>query len=298
MAQLDIYHYESPRQFLLDSLAEKQKSDPQFSIRAFARAMGLSSHTLLLMLIQGKRPLRVKHAGFLAKGLSLTSEERLYLQALIQMESAQNPEEKNLCKLWMSDLCPPARKGPTQEVNDLKIVSHWIHFAILTLTETEDFQGGEQEISDRFRGKVTIHEVRSALERLQSSGLLKRDEEGRLRATYQKITSADDVINYGVREHHKKVSDLAKKAIDEQAMDDREFQAFSVAMNKNKLPLAKEMIRKFRQQLTLAMKSDDADEVYQINLQLFQLTESPSRVLREEDEGVDTDFLKKKERVI
>ena len=64
---------------------------------------------------------------------------------------------------------------------------------------------------------------------------------------------------------------LGIKAIDEQALEDREFQSFTMAVAKEKIPLAKEMIRKFRFKLTKAI-SGDGDNVYQTSIQFFQLT--------------------------
>ena len=58
-------------------------------------------------------------------------------------------------------------------------------------------------------------------------------------------------------------------------------------------PLAKEMIRRFRSQFTSAVGAEgDGDEVYQMNMNFFQLTESPA-IKMVEDEGVDTEETKK-----
>src|SRR5437870_2736733 len=95
MNAASVFEYQNPRQFLLDSLATRQKVESGFSVRALARAMGIS-HSLLILLLQNKRPLRTKHAVSIAKGLGLTAAEQLYLQALIQFESAKSPEDRQV----------------------------------------------------------------------------------------------------------------------------------------------------------------------------------------------------------
>jgi uncharacterized protein (TIGR02147 family) len=91
-----------------------------------------------------------------------------------------------------------------------------------------------------------------------------------------------------VRQYHKQVMNLALEAVEAQSVEAREYQSFAIALPKGKLPLAKDMIRKFRAQFVKAMQSEVCDEVYQFNLQLFQLTESPPARRRvSEDEGVD-----------
>lgn len=283
-----IYSYESARQFLLDTLAHAQSSDPGHSVRKWARDMGLPSHTLLVMLLQGKRPLRVKHASFLAKGLKLSFQEKLYLQALIQFESAETAEEKQLCSLWLADL-NPGRDFKTRELEEWETISHWIHGAILAMSTLADCPQTPKGIASRLKGAVTAAEVSAALERLARLELIERDAvTGRLRPTCNRLTSRNDFASEGVRRYHKGVMELAARALEQVPLEQREFQAFSFAVRADRVALAKEMIRKFRSQLVQAVGADDdeGDEVYQMNLQFFQLTERPASA---EYEGAGTE---------
>ena len=282
-----IFNYASPRQFLLDTLSSKQKLDPEFSVRKWAKEMDLKSHTLLVMLLQGTRPLRVKHAAFLAKGLRLSSQEKLYLQALIQFEGAEDPEEKSLYELWLSDL-NPGKEFRTKEVDEFMVISHWVHMAILAITQLRDFESSAQWIHARLKSKVEISEINAALTRLLSLGLLVKNKEGKLEATFNRVTTRDDVANAGARKYHQEVLKLAGQAIDKSPITQREAQSFVLSVSHDKIPLAKEMIRKFRAQFAQAIGSDAGSEVYQMTVQFFQLTESPTSK-GVEDEGVDTE---------
>ncbi len=266
---VSVFSYDNPRQFLLDSLAERQAREPGFSVRALARDMELKSHALLVMLLQGKRPLRVKHAGFLAKGFGLSSQERLYLQALIQFDSAEDPEEQQLCRLWLSDL-NPEHDFQIHETSEYAVISQWLHMVILAMTELRDFSPAADKIAKRLKGKVSVHEVRAALTRLFDLKLLQLRENGRVESSFQRVTTKDDVVNLAARQYHKEMSDLAKAAVDELPIE-----------------LAKEMIRKFRASVAKAVSSNPGDEIYQMNIQFFRLTESP--VAKTEDEGVRTE---------
>ncbi len=282
-----IFNYASPRQFLLDTLSSKQKLDPEFSVRKWAKEMDLKSHTLLVMLLQGTRPLRVKHAAFLAKGLRLSSQEKLYLQALIQFEGAEDPEEKSLYELWLSDL-NPGKEFRTKEVDEFMVISHWVHMAILAITQLRDFESSAQWIHARLKSKVEISEINAALTRLLSLGLLVKNKEGKLEATFNRVTTRDDVANAGARKYHQEVLKLAGEAIEKSPITQREAQSFVLSVSSDKIPLAKEMIRKFRAQFAQAIGSDAGSEVYQMTVQFFQLTESPTSK-GVEDEGVDTE---------
>ncbi len=78
MEAATVYNYQDPRLYLLDCLERKQKSDSNYSVRRWAKEMGLKSHSLLVMLLQGKRNLRVQHCEFLRKGLNLSKLEKAY----------------------------------------------------------------------------------------------------------------------------------------------------------------------------------------------------------------------------
>jgi uncharacterized protein (TIGR02147 family) len=287
MLNHNIYDYESPRQFLLDRVNEMQKAEPALSIRALAQRCGDISHTLLIMLLQGKRPLHVKHATVLARGLKLTSAERIYFQALVQFDSAQDLEEKKLCSLWLADLHPTG--APRQRrLDEFELVSNWFHMAILAASEVEGFEASPEAIAKRFGHKLTATEVRSALERLASLKLIEYTADGKFRPTHNSITTADDVASAGARKYHKQVMSLAAEALEAAPLERREFQSMAISIPESKIGLAKDMIRKFRAQFENAMGGEKLDHVYQFNIQFFQLTENPARMGRTEGEGVDT----------
>lgn len=287
LSSVSIYNYENPSQFLLDRVGDLQRNDAGLSIRLLAKRMGFKSHSLLLMLLQGKRPLRVKHAQFLARGLGLNSTEQLYLQALIQYESARDMEEKQLCQHWLSEINP--RPLPSARVlQEFECVSNWIHMAILALSDLPGFAENAQAIARRFRNAVKPAEVRAAIERLKSLGLLQYNKDGLLQATDARLTTQDDVANQGARKYHGQVVELSKAALENTPLEQREFQSFTIAMDSARIPEAKEMIRKFRIQFAREMGKGVANEVFQCNLQFFQLTESPILPSKIEDEGVDS----------
>jgi uncharacterized protein (TIGR02147 family) len=289
MEKLNVFGYSGPRQFLLDTLAENQRKARDFSVRKWAKEMGLS-HALLVMLLQGKRPLKVKHGAALAKGLSFTSQESLYFHALLQYDSAQDPEEKSLCSLWLSEL-NPGKDFKVKELESYLAISHWIYTALLAMTELREFSVDEENIAKRLGKKVTQNEVRAALERLMGLGLITRGSDGRVRSTFEKVTTKSDLKDAGVIKYHQSACDLAKEAIAALEPEKREFQSFSLCIDTEKMPLAKEMMRKFRAQLAKAVGSECGNEVYQANFQFFQLTES--QPIPGKDEGVDTEGVKK-----
>lgn len=286
MRRPEIFQYQSAHRYLLDFVAVRQKTDPAFSIRRWAKETGVS-HALIVMLLNGKRSLTLKQSPALAKGMNLSSPEKLYLQALIQFENADSDEEKELCRLWLSEV-NPGKKFEVRELDEYLVISHWVHMAILAMTDLKEFRGTPEEISRKLGNRVSIHEIRSALERLKDLGLVE-ERDGRLTCTCQRVTTRDDIANKGAREYHKQVAALVPDAIDTQDVEEREFQSFALSVPRSKIKLAKEMIRKFRTQLEEAMSQEPGDDVYQANIQFFRLTESPSEMVPKEDAGAGSE---------
>lgn len=274
MTNLSVFQYQSAKDFLKDSIGERKRLSPDFSIRKFCKASNFGSHSHLVMILAGRRRITLKQVPALSEGLALTSEERVYFQTLIQLDNATSEEEKNLCKLWLNDL-NPKREYRILEVEQYHMIADWIHMAILTLAKIEGAVISPENISSLIHEKIPLPKIREAIERLLDLGLL-TEENGKLKPTFESVKTKDDVSNKGAREYHKQVARLAIEAVDEQVPEMREFQSFALTLPKGKLPLAKELIRKFRHQLSQIMDAEPGYEVYQCNLHFFKLVDSPS----------------------
>ena len=258
---------------MLDYLTLRQKEDQKFSARKWSREMNLKGHSLLVMLLQGKRSLRTRHVDFLKTSLQLNKKEELFLKTLIQYENATDMKDKAHLAELLEEFHPEKNFESTL-IDQFKIVSDWYYMAILAMTELKNFSGSEKEIFERFGGKLSSNEIRLALLRLKALGLLKSSPDGQLKATYKRITTANDLLNEGARIYHAQVMELAISAQEKLPLENREFQSFSMAVSEDKIPLIKEMIRNFRTKLSKAV-SGNGDHVYQVNIHFFQLTEGP-----------------------
>lgn len=122
--------------------------------------------------------------------------------------------------------------------------------------------------------------------------LIWSDEEKRFKATYHRVTTRDDVASRGAREYHRQVANLAIDSIESQTPEEREFQSFALNVPQKKIRVLKEMMRKFRSQVEAELRDDsdvaefEPEELYQMNLQFFRLTDEPCAKVRKEH--VDT----------
>jgi uncharacterized protein (TIGR02147 family) len=233
--------------------------------------MGMKTHSLLVMILNGQRKIGLKQLPYLAKGLRLSPQDQLYLQGMVQLENAGSIEEKQMHERWLSQHAPVTHID-TREIDQFWMISDWIHMAILEILTLKNFDGSISTIQKKLRIQFSTQEISSAVRRLRSFRLLE-ERDGKLVRTAGMVQTKNDVPNAGVREYHKQVAELAKKAIEEQTSEEREFQSFAIACAKSKMPIAKKMIREFRAELCKVLSSEPGDEVYHMNMHFFQLTQ-------------------------
>ncbi|RZA05869.1 MAG: TIGR02147 family protein [Proteobacteria bacterium] len=266
-----IYGYQEPRLFLHDVLAQKQRANPLFSLRAWARQMGFRCHSSLVLLMSGKRKIRLEHCEKLNRALKLQGDQEKYLRLLVQMHASDSPREKEECATRL-ELLKPSAEETMLEAERFKLVADWIHMAILEMTKLKDFREDPSWIAARLGFGVREADVSDALQRLLSLELLTR-EEGRLVKTKNRLTTPKDRAGEGIREHHRQVLTNALQAIEAQSTDERVFNACTMTIAADRLNEAKELILKFRADMAKLMEKESGDETYQLGVQFFRLTE-------------------------
>jgi len=232
-------------------LVQRQLRNPSYSIRAFSKHLGIN-HSALSEIFNGKRKVGEKLGRRLADSLLLDEHAQSHL--FKKCDSKKNSKE---------------RQSELLKADHFKFVADWYHFAILSLAETEAFRSEPAWISERLN--ITKTQAKNALDRMVRLGLL-HTKEGKWVATGMGYDSPDGVSYLAVRKTHHQYLELARRALDSQALDKRDFSAVTMAIDPKKLPEAKRRIRAFRDELCGFLESGQKKRVYQFCLQLFALS--------------------------
>lgn len=225
---------------------------PNFSLRSYARWLQLNP-TSLSLFMNGKRGLSTKARAKIIEKLELLPEES---ETLLQ--------------------CPKTAKTfEDLDIDTLHVVSDWYYFAILSLMEIKDFDEDPKWVSARLN--ITELQAKTALKRLEKLSLIRRDENGLLRATGVSFKTTDQIANIGVRRQHYQALDLARESLDTDSLTDRDFSAMTMAIDPTRLPIAKQRIKQFRRRLCNYLEGGDKKEVYRICISLFPLTRKVPR---------------------
>lgn len=261
---------------------ERKARNAAYSTRAFARDLGISQ-ALLSLVLSGKRPLTVKQAAQMSVLLGFDKDQA---QAFLETTLLALPENsKALKRLRRERRAAGATALPAKphfidyELERFKALSHWYHLAILDLTTTQGFVDDPVWIARRLGiGPV---EARDARERLLTLGLLGIDPAtGGVFKRDTQIFFATRKSEGAVRAFHQQMIGKALdqlKRTDQASFDARQISAMTMAIPKSAWPEAKARIQKFQQELAALVTQGDCDEVYQLNVQMFPLTQAVSK---------------------
>lgn len=258
-------HY---KQYLEREFQTRLRRNPGYSLRAFARDIGMQPSKLSEVL-RGLRGLSAKSGKRIAKSMKLSDAESAVFLNLIELHqtrnrAAQRQAEENLKKLSALD-------GYGElSLERFRIISDWHHFAILELTELDEFESEPAWIAGRLGLSTRI--VTEAVARLLDFGLLERDDTDRLRQTHANLATPSGVPSREIREHHSQILMKADAALQEVALSERDFSTMTLAFNSRQMEEIRQEIREFRRRLgQIIQERSEKDRVYALSLQFFPL---------------------------
>lgn len=254
------------RLFLLSELTRRARVNPAFSLRAFARLLGVES-SRLSKILRGHRPVGAKLIPRLAQKLGLSQPE---IDGFV--ESA--PGRKNGANKKKEE-SPAATRAYKQLSQDtFEMIENWQHYAILEMMKLKDFENDLKWIAKAL--KISVNEARENVERLQRVGLLDIKEDG----TWVDISDGfsthllpENETSYAHKRSEKALLALASEVIDSTPLTHRDQSSMMMATSTAKIAEAKRRIQKFRRELCEFLEdTDDKNAVYQMTISIFPLT--------------------------
>jgi len=264
-----IYSHQDAVTYLNTVFEEKKEKNHRFSLRAWAKKIGETNAAHLSMILSRKRRLRPKLADRICQSLHLNESESHYFSAMVKLTFAESPNDKIFYQEVLATLNPEHNFSNINH-DQAKILSSWVHIAILEMTHLKDFQSNPQWIAMKLGLPSNSEECATAIERLLRVGLLKKDPHGKLKKT-DLNTSYGHIPSQEIRQSQADFIQQGLLALEQAPPEGREISCYTVATNSEKIVRAKGMIKEFRQQLGKFLEEDDGDTVYQVNFQLFNL---------------------------
>lgn len=236
------------QEILKIELEKRQKNNPAYSLRAFARFLEISPATLS-QIISGKRGVSVKRLDAIVKKLGLSPKQQL---KAMDIKSTAN------------------RKTVMLQEDEFKLISEWYHFAILSLGELKDNQADSRWIARRLN--ISLNQANQAMVRLERLGIIEVNA-GKFKQVGNPLKTTTDIPSASIRNYHKGLLSLAQNKLETVDVKKREYSSVTMAINTKKIKQAKELTQKYKEDMLALLDEGKLDEVYQLSIQLFPLSQ-------------------------
>ena len=271
LTEPDVLQYTNFRVYLRDYYEFKKKTLPAFSLRFFAEKAGLSSHAHLKLTIDGKRNITKGTVTKLIHGIGLEKQRAAYFENLVFFNQASTDEEKHAYYEQLVK-CSPRSKLHKMDKAQFRIFREWHHSVILEMVALRGFRPIPEAISKKLNGFVTPSQVQESLKLLVETGLLVKTANG-YRQRDPMITTDDEVQDMMVKLYHQQMLRISANMLGELPSNQRDFSALTFSIRREDFPNLKKHIQLMRKELLdFSAKAGEADDVVQVNIQLFPLT--------------------------
>jgi uncharacterized protein (TIGR02147 family) len=242
----------------------RRKINPNYSLRAYANFLDIDQ-SLLSKVMNGRRSL--------SDSLIEKLQAKLHIRNIIDSQTfitddRQTTSAKPLRNTELSNYISLLE-------DEVSLLENWIHFAILELLKTKDFNPDSKWIALRFG--VHKKEVEDALARLARCGFIKVNTDYSIKLLKPNITWIESLASTEARrEMQRQLLRKSLEALDEISFRDREHTSLTVAISRERLPDFKKRLNEVCLELDTYLQplpnQEKGDEVYQITLSLFPLT--------------------------
>lgn len=284
--------YMNYRQYLGAFYQYKRKASKSslrsYNYAVFSAAANIKSPNYLKMIIEGKRNLSDDMIGKFGKALSFNKDLTEEFRLLVHFTQATDPADRNmyLKKLSEHRVGMKLKSGEIDKKTWDK-VPNWVAWIIYAMVDQEGVKFDTASLKKVLRGKASEDEIDHALTTLLSSGELRKDEvTGEFKKSRSLIESPEEVPVALVRKLQSQLMYLGLESLYQDQPMDREFGTLTMSLTKHEFEEIKFKLRQMRKALnkdnSIARMKEKGERVYQLNIQLFPVTNAADGYVRPE----------------
>lgn len=261
------------RDILLREYESRKIKNAFYSLRAFARDLEIPASNLSLVL-RGKKGFSQQRAHHLARKLMLNDDETELLVLLAKSEHARSPIERKQAKDKIKAM--DAVFNYEQVDNDkFQLISDWHYYAILELTDVQDFVSEIPWIARRLQLSETT--VAQAIDKLLEVKMLSF-QNGVYKQTQEHLTTPNGIPSQAIRKYNRQIMALAETKLDGVPIEERDFSTMTMALDEKSYVKATQLIKDFRRNLTKLLQSTRTkNRVYCLSMQFFPMDKKDLR---------------------
>lgn len=267
-----VFEYTDFRLYLGDYLAYRKSQDSSWTHRWVCASLGLRTSNFMLLVIQGKRNITPDFSSRVSTLFGHTPAEAEYFTGMVLFGQASTSLEKDF--YWKSLLSLRTQQS-TETIADsqYEYYSHWYNPALYDLVALPGMRQDPRSLSKALKPRVPAVQVRHSLELLERLGFLRREGD-RLVKGAPVVATAPEVQSVAIYNYHRELIDIAKQSLEQDPGTVRNFTTVTMELNAQEYQIVVDMLTQFRKQaLGVCGSTGPSDRIYQMNLQLFPVSQ-------------------------
>lgn len=278
--KLSIFDYTDYRRYLADFYLERKKLNKVFSYRYFAKKAGINSVGLYKDVIEGRQNLGRLLIFKFSTAMEHSKREAEYFENMVYFNESGTPEERTLFFERMME-CQKTKAGIVDSTK-YEYYNKWYYSAIRALISIGKFKDDEKshkKIAGILNPRIRPDEAKRALALLERLGFINKNNDGIYVLTNIAITTGTlkpdtNITMLNVVNFQKEVMALANESLDRFGIEKINLSTLTLGISEATVTMIKEDLASLRHKIaTLAAKDSAANQVYQLNMQFFPLSD-------------------------
>ena len=257
-------------QILTEILSERKASNPSYSLRAFARDLGVSAPQLSNVM-NGHRGLSPEVAKAISDMLSLDPRQKEIFTSSLKAKFSPSKAERVVAKTKLEDLTTDV-ETKYLDLDLFKVISNWYHFALIELIKISKKKTNPESW---FAEKLGIPEIEVSLSlgRLERLELIQKISKG-YQVNQDTVFAEKGAPTEAVKHFHRQLLEKSIQAMAFQGPQERYGYSAAMPIKVKSVDRAKNMIQKFRSDFAKEISDHEGgEEIYGLCLQFFRLTQ-------------------------
>lgn len=267
---INIYEFEDYRKYL-KAISEDLKRSLGLTYRELNEYFGFKATNFIQLVCKRERNLTAQSIDSICRSLELSKEEKKYFSLLVELNQSTNIAERQNLLQNLLFLRKKKIKG-TLPKSQHNYYSQW-HNVVLRESLQMGLDTNEIEtLENKIIPPISKTQKEDSIKSLEKLGLIERKNNHYV-TTENTLRTGDQFNNEMIIQFHYKMLELAKASIQQFTTSEREIGAVTVSLSEKNFLHLKQRLKELKEEILELSESDkDADQVFQMNLQLFPLT--------------------------
>ncbi|MBN1757583.1 MAG: TIGR02147 family protein [Chitinispirillaceae bacterium] len=273
---VSVYEYFDYQAFLRDYFDDRKHEHSWFSYRYFAAKIKMD-HSNLIKVILGKRHISQRNILAIADCLQFSANEREYFTTLVQFNKSADVKKSR--QLFEKLIAIKRIELKKIEPHQYDFYREWYHTAVYSLLDYYDFRGNYSALAAELNPPITTREVRESIALLEKLQLIRKDIDGRYIQVEKKITTGQKWHSLAIQRFQEEAIKLAVNSLQNHPRNVRDISTLTVALSQSDMAAIREITEQYRREIVKVIhESGPGDTVYQINIQVFPMTQPKWRL--------------------